>query len=167
MVGPVSQKAKPPRFATLMTQLMQRVSKELDRYADDENLKFTVEPIEDKITNLRVTFDGPEGTVYEGGTFFCELTIPAGYPASPPDIKFVTKVYHPNVENKNGKICLAPMKEAWKPSNDIRYVVEFVLTLLSAPDWDTPLDSEIAAQYKASPEKFAQTARDWVQKYAQ
>jgi ubiquitin-protein ligase len=150
-----------------MGSVIQRVTKELQKYADDDDLKFTIDLIEGKVKELRVTFDGPEGTVYEGGTFFCELKIPDGYPVSPPDAKFITKVYHPNVENKSGKICLGPMKENWKPTNDIRDVVEFVLTLLAAPDWETPLDIEIAAQYKANPNGFAQTAREWVQRYAQ
>lgn len=40
---------------------------------------------------------GPEGTPYEGGIFLLEIAFPTNYPFSAPKIKFLTKLYHCNV----------------------------------------------------------------------
>ena len=41
---------------------------------------------------------GPEGSPYEGGMFNIEIRFPTEYPFRRPDVKFTTKIYHPNVE---------------------------------------------------------------------
>lgn len=56
---------------------------------------------------------GPPETPYEGqsdfvactltilgGKFTLEITVPKEYPLHPPDVKFVTKVFHPNIHFK-------------------------------------------------------------------
>ena len=49
---------------------------------------------------------GPEGTPYEGGVFDVDIWIPSGYPFEPPKMKFITKIWHPNVSSQTGAICL-------------------------------------------------------------
>lgn len=39
---------------------------------------------------------GPEGTPFEGGVFAAELKFPKDYPLSPPTMKFLGGVWHPN-----------------------------------------------------------------------
>jgi ubiquitin-protein ligase len=151
-----------------MDLVTQRVRRELQKYKNDEGLMFIVGPIEeDRMMNLDLIVDGPEGTVYEGGTFFCELRIPNAYPEKAPDIKFRTKVYHPNIESQNGRICFDMMKWNWNRTNDIKDIAEFILTVLAEPDWEATCEYEMVHQYKTDPERFAQTARDWVWRYAQ
>ena len=52
------------------------------------------------------TIIGPEGTAYEGGIFNIEIKIPAQYPFEPPKMKFITKIWHPNISSQTGAICL-------------------------------------------------------------
>ena len=52
---------------------------------------------------------------YEGGVFFLDIRFPNDYPFKPPKIKFVTKIYHCNVNAKGG-ICLDLLKENWSPA---------------------------------------------------
>jgi ubiquitin-protein ligase len=40
---------------------------------------------------------GPPDSVYENGVFFLNVLI-AGYPWKPPKIKFITPIYHPNID---------------------------------------------------------------------
>ena len=51
-------------------------------------------------------FPLPPGTPYEGGVFVVDIVIPDGYPFEPPKMKFMTKIWHPNVSSQTGAICL-------------------------------------------------------------
>lgn len=44
-------------------------------------------------------FRGPEGTPYEGGLFTAHISYPQDYPHSPPKMRFVNKIFHPNSNN--------------------------------------------------------------------
>ncbi|KAK2816346.1 hypothetical protein Q7C36_022617 [Tachysurus vachellii] len=46
---------------------------------------------------------GPPDTLYEGGVFKAHLTFPKDYPLRPPKMKFITEIWHPNVD-KNGDL---------------------------------------------------------------
>jgi ubiquitin-conjugating enzyme E2 D/E len=46
-------------------------------------------------------------------------------------------------------------------------VFNALVNLLAEPNPDDPLSATIAEQYRAQPEEFKATARDWVTKYAQ
>ena len=41
---------------------------------------------------------GPEGTSFDGGVFVTELIFPTDYPLSPPKMRFISDMFHPNGE---------------------------------------------------------------------
>lgn len=58
----------------------------------------------------------PSSTPYQGGTFEVAIDFPIEYPFKGPKLRFLTPVYHPNVD-KDGNMCVGVIKaEAWKPS---------------------------------------------------
>ena len=88
---------------------------------------------------------GPEGTPYEGGLFYIEVTIPEDYPFKPPNLKFKTKAYHPNI-NLCGNVscCIAFRCGNWSPALTIKSLLIQMRNLLSDPNSEDPLMPEIA-----------------------
>lgn len=48
---------------------------------------------------------GPDDTPWEGGTFKLLLEFTEDYPNKAPSVRFITKMFHPNIYN-DGQICL-------------------------------------------------------------
>lgn len=46
------------------------------------------------------TVQGPSETPYEGGVFQLAFAVPEQYPLQPPQVRFLTKIFHPNVHFK-------------------------------------------------------------------
>lgn len=89
---------------------------------------------------------GPDGTPYEKGIFKLEITIPERYPIEPPQVRFVTFVYHPNIDS-GGRICLnilvMPPKGSWNPALNVSTVLTSIQSLLAEPNPDDGLVQEI------------------------
>uniref|UniRef100_A0A146LUN9 E2 ubiquitin-conjugating enzyme n=1 Tax=Lygus hesperus TaxID=30085 RepID=A0A146LUN9_LYGHE len=122
--------------------------------------------IDGDLTHWRGFVIGPEQTPYEGGKFYIDIHIPPDYPFSPPNMKFETRVWHPNVSSQTGFICLDILKSEWSPAITLRTALLSVQALLSAPNPDDPQDGVVAAQYLGDPAGFSKTAREWTCKYA-
>lgn len=48
------------------------------------------------LTYFNNNYSGPEDSSFEGGVFVTELVFPQDYPLSPPKMKFVSDMFHPN-----------------------------------------------------------------------
>jgi ubiquitin-conjugating enzyme (huntingtin interacting protein 2) len=77
-----------------------RIGKELADIQADSVSHINVESVGDSVTKLKGSFQGPPGTPYEGGTFEVDIQIPNEYPFKPPVMKFMTKIWHPNVSSQ-------------------------------------------------------------------
>jgi len=108
---------------------------------------------------------GPMQSPFEGGVFQLELFLPEDYPMAPPKVRFLTNIYHPNVD-KLGRICLDILKDKWSPALQIRTVLLSIQALMSAPNPDDPLDTNIAEEWKTNEAVALGKAREWTQRYA-
>jgi peroxin-4 len=45
---------------------------------------------------------GPAGSPFSGGIFNVRLRVPENYPISPPQVFFLTKIFHPNIHADSG-----------------------------------------------------------------
>jgi ubiquitin-protein ligase len=82
-----------------------------------------------------------------GGRFNLELFLPDDYPMCPPRIRFLTRIYHPNID-RLGRICLDVLKNNWSPALQIRTILLSIQALLGAPNPDDPLNEAVAKQWK-------------------
>uniref|UniRef100_A0A182YPI3 E2 ubiquitin-conjugating enzyme n=3 Tax=Cellia TaxID=44534 RepID=A0A182YPI3_ANOST len=122
--------------------------------------------VNDNFTELRGEIAGPPDTPYEGGKFVLEITVPETYPFNPPKVKFMTKIWHPNISSVTGAICLDILKDNWAAAMTLRTVLLSLQALLAAAEPDDPQDAVVATQYKDNHEMFILTAKHWTNVYA-
>eukprot|EP00850_Spirogloea_muscicola_P005962 SM000028S10056 [mRNA] locus=s28:114647:122321:+ [translate_table: standard] len=115
-------------------------------------------PSEENLRYFNVMILGPEQSPYQGGVFRLELFLPEEYPMAAPKVRFLTKIYHPNID-KLGRICLDILKDKWSPALQIRTVLLSIQALLSAPNPDDPLADNIAKHWKTNEPEAVATAR--------
>jgi len=145
--------------------LPKRIIKETERLVSDCPPGISAAPHDDNLRYFDVVISGPQGSCFEGGLFRLELFLPEEYPMAPPKVRFLTKIYHPNID-KLGRICLDILKDKWSPALQIRTVLLSIQALLSAPNPDDPLANDVAAHWKENERDAMRVAREWTEKYA-
>ncbi|GJP32584.1 hypothetical protein CLOM_g17202 [Closterium sp. NIES-68] len=122
---------------------------------------------ESNIYRWTAVIKGPADTPYYGGQFTLTINVPQQYPLVPPQVRFATKVFHPNVHFKvsqhrvneslpksteviqglpphfkTGEICLDILKTAWSPAWTLTSVCRAIITLMCHPEADSPLNCD-------------------------
>ena len=135
------------------------IKKITDEGSIDENRFIDILLIDEKFDNMNVYFLGPKISYYEEIINTINIKIPNNYPNVPPSLKFINKVYHPNI-GQNGEICLDILKDNWKPVYSLRTILLSIISLLSDPNPNSPLNGEAANFYKKT-----LTSKDEMRKY--
>lgn len=147
-----------------------RIAREVKNFEMKPPWGISCFPLKDnQYDNLSVILLGPKGSPYEKGTFKLTVSIPERYPFEPPLVKFITPVYHPNIDN-GGRICMdllkMPPKGTWLPTITLETLLVSLQSLLANPNPDDPLMMDIAYEYKYNMDTFIQNAKQQTEKYA-
>eukprot|EP00052_Salpingoeca_macrocollata_P015001 m.118746 g.118746 ORF g.118746 m.118746 type:complete len:262 (+) comp19520_c0_seq3:502-1287(+) len=146
-----------------------RMKKELFSLTRDPPPGISCWAVGDSVDKLEAKIVGPAGTAFAGGIFRLEIVVPDRFPLLPPQARFITKVYHPNIDTA-GRICLEVLKMppagAWKPSLSISAVLTSIQLLMAEPNPDDGLMADISAEFQQNRPQFLATAKAWTAKYA-
>lgn len=114
-----------------------------------------------------VEFLGPKDTPYEGGVFKVHVELPDQYPYVSPSIGFVNKIFHPNIDERSGSVCLDVINQTWTPLYSLVNVFEvFLPQLLTYPNPTDPLNSEAASMLMREKEKYEEKVKNYVTEHA-
>ena len=150
-----------------MDALHNRINKEFQELQKNKkDASVQVRLVDGNIRHWKGRIKGPIDTCYQGGTFDVDIIIPEDYPFKPPKMKFDTKIWHPNISSQTGAICLDILKNEWTPALTIRTALISLQALMCEPVPDDPQDAVVAKQYMTDIKLFNQTAKHWVEEYA-
>lgn len=126
---------------------------------------FQIFPSETDFTFWKLLMEGPPDTPYESGVFelFCQFG--PDYPVKPPTVRFVTSIYHCNINNV-GRICHNIFDRGYNAHITMRDILDAVYGLLIAPEPQDPLDSILAEEYLTTRHKYEEEAKKHTEKSA-
>ena len=122
-------------------------------------------PDQNNIFHWKITLLGPQDTPYAGGMFFLTADFTEDYPQVKPEIRFTNKIYHLNVRESDGHICISTLNQ-WVPNTPIVSVISAIFALFYDQNPFSPYSVSMAAQYKLNRNQFNKTAAEWTRKYA-
>ncbi|KAJ2966881.1 hypothetical protein NQ176_g9937 [Zarea fungicola] len=104
---------------------------------------------------------------FEGGLWKIHVELPDSYPYKSPSIGFVNRIFHPNIDELSGSVCLDVINQTWSPMFDMINIFEvFLPQLLRYPNPTDPLNGEAAALLIREPKSYEAKVKEYVQKYA-
>ncbi|XP_055337703.1 ubiquitin-conjugating enzyme E2 R2-like [Paramacrobiotus metropolitanus] len=120
---------------------------------------------DDNLFEWEVAIFGPPETLYAGGYFKAVMKFPQDYPFLPPSVKFVNKLWHPNVY-ENGTVCISILHpptddprsgelpcERWNPTQNVHSVLMSIISLLNEPNTSSPANVDASVMYRRYKEK--------------
>lgn len=123
--------------------------------------------VEDSFLDFNVILHGPKDSPYEGGVWKVHVLIPDGYPFKSPSIGFTNRIFHPNIDEASGSVCLDVINQTWSPMYELLNVFEtFLPQLLMYPNPSDPLNGEAAHMLMNTPEKYKGRVKDYIHRYA-
>ena len=89
----------------MSTSARKRLIRDFKRMQNAPPQGVQASPLDNNVKAKQAVIFGPDDTPWEGGTFKLLLEFTEEYPNKPPAVRFLSKIFHPNVY-ADGKICL-------------------------------------------------------------
>ena len=117
------------------------------------------------------TLTGPQDSSYAGGLFYLDIKFPMNYPQVAPEVKFLTPIYHINVNHMSpnmyplGHICMSTLFY-WQPYYRIREVIANIFNLFYLGNPDSPYGVDRQDEMLNRRQLYEEKIRYFTQKYA-
>ena len=139
--------------------------KELSRHPIN-NYGLTIGLIDkNNLLEWKFTLGGAKDTSYKNGVFILKLTFPDSYPKSHPQLKFLTPIYHINVNDRNGEVFFSTIN-FWKSGTSVRKVLHDLYSIFYWANPDSVFDLCKRDEFMNNPLLYEEKARYFSLRYA-
>ncbi|KAK6027128.1 ubiquitin--protein ligase, partial [Ostertagia ostertagi] len=146
-----------------LAAILDRAEPILERFEqEDPPAGVSGAPTEDNILAWEAIIFGPQDTPFEDGTFKLSLEFTEEYPNKPPTVKFISKMFHPNVY-ADGSICLDILQNRWSPTYDVAAILTSIQSLLDEPNPNSPANSHAAQLYQENRREYEKRVQQIVE----
>ncbi|XP_059054898.1 uncharacterized protein LOC131848951 [Achroia grisella] len=142
-----------------------RLRNELKMLRNDPPEGIAATPLDPKCCHWQASVTGPVGSPYEGGVFYLYIQVPYSYPMSPPVVRFLTRVLHPNV-SRHGDVGIDSVHHNWSLALTVSKVLISIQSLLTDPYTAVCMEPEVGEMYVRNRPRFEALARQWTWRYA-
>lgn len=114
----------------------------------------------------KIVFTGSHCSPYDDGYFILELLFEKGpFPKFGPEAKFITKMFHPNIDEKNGHVCINILND-WDPKTTIEDVILGILEIMDNPVPDGGYSNEAKKLLETNVDEFYKRVEEYTAVYA-
>eukprot|EP00245_Coleochaete_scutata_P009826 TRINITY_DN332_c0_g1_i1.p1 TRINITY_DN332_c0_g1~~TRINITY_DN332_c0_g1_i1.p1 ORF type:complete len:153 (+),score=26.25 TRINITY_DN332_c0_g1_i1:61-519(+) len=146
----------------MSTPSRKRLMRDFKRLQNDPPGGISGAPLDNNIMLWNAVIFGPDDTPWDGGTFKLTLQFTEDYPNKPPTVRFVSKMFHPNIY-ADGGICLDILQNQWSPIYDVSAILTSIQSLLCDPNPNSPANSEAARMYSENRREYNRRVREIVE----
>ena len=146
----------------MSTNARRRLIRDLKKMQADPPSGISAAPTGDDIMRWTAVIFGPQDTDWETGTFQLEVVFSEEFPTKPPEVKFLTRMFHPNIY-ADGKICLDILANQWSPIYDIGSILTSIQSLLCDPNPSSPANSEAAKLFNENRHEYNKRVKECVE----
>lgn len=151
----------------MATRRLQREYQQLEEQPKEENHGISVKLVEDDLFHWHAFLPGDPKSPYSKGTFTIDLQFPKDYPFRPPKIKYLTKIYHPNITENGDLACPLVFTKDWSPTCSMDKAIQLLWGLFMDVNPDDDVGNlQAALLYKRDRDNFNNNAQEWTTKYA-
>ena len=131
-------------------------------------------PNENNLFEWRCTLLGPNDSPYQGGLFYLRVLFPYDYPQSRPEVRFITPIYHVNVNDKQqygddidplGHVCISTINN-WKPTLTMKQVFADIFALFYLGNPKSPFSVDMQKEFENNKALYDRKVKYFVKKYA-
>ncbi|CAF1053242.1 unnamed protein product [Rotaria sordida] len=107
----------------------------------------------------------PNSDIFNQAAFQIEIKLTSEYPFKPPEVRFITPIYHPSVD-KDGKICVDIINGdgKYKATTPLTSIIKDIVDLIDNPQIDHSVNADIGAEYVSNRAEFNRKALESVKK---
>lgn len=118
--------------------------------------------ISDRNICLEFTFMGPPDSLWQEQMYSGVITFPSDFPFAPPEVKFTSNIFHPNIYNSyadKGVVCISILHEGvdvtgyesedirWSPAQNIQSIMRSIQLLFHEPNCESPANLDASQLY--------------------
>jgi ubiquitin-protein ligase len=138
---------------------MKRLQNEYKQSIKEPNYFYSISINQNNFYIWDALLIGPPDSPFEGGIFKCQFKFNNNYPNKPPEFKFTSSMFHPNIY-PDGRVCISilhegedefgyeSLSERWNPSQNVNSILMSILSMLTSPNFESPANIDASIMWR-------------------